>query len=312
VNGGAGDVTVSTQDGCAWTSASGAAWVTITSASPQMGNGAVSYTVAPNAAPVLRTATLTIAGKPYRVTQSPCTFTLDATATTPQPAGGGGSVAVTTGDACPWTNTSSVPWATITSPSPQTGNGSTSFSALPNTTPAVRITSLMIAGKPYKITQAACTYTLGVAAPAFDVNGGAGNVTLTTQDGCPWMSVSNAAWVTISSPSPQTGPGSVSYTVAPNTVPLLRTAMLTIAGKPYKVTQAPCTFTLDATATALPPAGGSGGVAVTTGDACQWTSKSPVPWTVITSPSPHPRPELARSASRWRRTRRRRRGPPRS
>ena len=251
-----------------------------------MGNGAVSYTVAPNAAPLLRTATLTIAGKPYRVTQSPCTFTLDATATTPQPAGGGGSVAVTTGDACPWTSTSSVPWASITSPTPQTGNGSASFSVLPNTTLAVRTTLLMIAGKPYRITQAACTYTLGIAAPPFEVNGGAGNVTLTTQDGCPWMSVSNATWVVITSPSPQTGPGAVSYTVAPNTVPLLRTAMLTIAGKPYKVTQAACTFTLDANATTLPPAGGSGSVTVTTGDACGWTSKSPVPWTVITSPSP--------------------------
>jgi hypothetical protein len=158
-------------------------------------------------------------------------------------------------------------------------------------------------------TLAVCTFTLGATVPAFAVNGGAGDVTVSTQDGCAWTSTGGAAWVTITSASPQTGNGAVSYTVAPNTAPLLRTATLTIAGKPYRVTQAPCTFTFDATATALPPAGGSGSVAVTTGDACPWTSTSSVPWATITSPSP--RRGTARPASACYRTRRRRYGSPR-
>jgi hypothetical protein len=255
VNGGAGNVTLTTQDGCPWMSVSNAAWVTITSPSPQIGPGSMSYTVAPNTVPLLRTAMLTVAGKPYNVTQAACTFTLDATTTALPPAGGSGSGAVTTGDACGWTSKSPVPWVTLTSLSSQTGNGSVGFTGSPNTTPAMRTTSLMIAGKSYKITQAACTYTLGATTQAFPLNGGAGNVTLTTQEGCPWMTTTTAPWVTITSPSPQTGAGSVSYTVAPNTVPLLRTATVTIAGKPYKVTQAACAFTLDGTATTPAPAG---------------------------------------------------------
>ena len=187
--------------------------MTITSPSPQTGTGSASYGVTPTTVPQLRTATVTIAGKPYKVTQAACAFTLDGTATTLPPAGGGGTVGVTTGDACGWTSKSPVPWVTLTSPSSQTGNGSVSFTVAANTTPAMRATSLMIAGKPYKVTQTPCTYTLPGSGTSFTIDGGSGSVSVTASDGCPWTSTTSAPWVTITSASPQTGNGVVNYTV---------------------------------------------------------------------------------------------------
>jgi hypothetical protein len=285
MNGGSGSVGVTTGNGCGWTSTSGAPWVTITSDSPRTGSGPVSYTVAANSTLVARTATLTIGGKAYKVTQAACTFTLGATGAAFPPTGGSGSVGVTTGDACPWTAASSAAWLTITSGSPGTGSGSVTYAVAANTTGVTRTGALTIGGKKYTVTQATCTYALGATGAPFGVNGGTGSVGVTTGEGCPWTSTSGAPWVTITSDSPRTGSGTVSYTVAANSTLVARTATLTIGGKAYKVTQAACTFTLGATGAAFPPIGGTGSVTVTTGDACAWSNTSSAPWVTITSAS---------------------------
>jgi hypothetical protein len=61
---------VSVTSGCAWTATSNAAWISITAGASGVGNGAVSYTVAPNTATTSRTGTLTVAGQTFTVTQS--------------------------------------------------------------------------------------------------------------------------------------------------------------------------------------------------------------------------------------------------
>src|SRR5207244_9957902 len=113
---------------------------------------------------------------------------------------------------------------------------------------------------PIKITQAACSYTLGAAATPFGMNGGDGQVSITTQDGCPWTSTrpATAPWLTINSPSPQTGSGTVLYNAAGNVGPTPRSAALTIAGKTYMVPQVACSYALDTPSQSYPPAGGSG------------------------------------------------------
>jgi len=290
VNGSDGSVNVTTSDGCPWTVTNPVTWVTLTSPNSQVGNGAVNYSVAPNPTLLARTATLTIANKPYKITQAPCSFTLDPATTTLPPAGGPGSFGVTTGDACTWTSTIplAVTWVHITSDSPRTASGPVTYTVDPNTSPASRTATLTAGGKPFKITQAACTYILGAATTPFGMNGGDGQVSVTTQDGCPWSSTSpsTAPWLTITSPSPQTGNGAVSYTVAGNVGPTARSAALAIAGKTYMVPQLACTYALDAATAGFPPAGGPGNPGVTTGTSCKWTNKSPVQWATITSGDP--------------------------
>jgi uncharacterized protein (TIGR03437 family) len=68
--GGQGTVSVTAGNGCAWTAASGASWLKITSTTAVSGNGSVSFAADPNASGVARSASLTIAGQAVVVDQA--------------------------------------------------------------------------------------------------------------------------------------------------------------------------------------------------------------------------------------------------
>jgi hypothetical protein len=63
-------VTVTTQASCAWTVTSNAPWITLNAVPSGMGNGTVTFTVAPYTGTAPRTGTLTIAGQTFNVTQT--------------------------------------------------------------------------------------------------------------------------------------------------------------------------------------------------------------------------------------------------
>lgn len=67
--GGSGTLNVTAEVRCAWQAVSSANWVTITSNSTGIGVGTVSYTVATNPGPSGRAATITVAGKAFKVKQ---------------------------------------------------------------------------------------------------------------------------------------------------------------------------------------------------------------------------------------------------
>jgi hypothetical protein len=67
--GGAFTVSVTTQNGCQWTAASTAAWVTVTGGGSGTGSGAVTYSVGINLLGA-RSAALTIAGRTHTVNQA--------------------------------------------------------------------------------------------------------------------------------------------------------------------------------------------------------------------------------------------------
>ena len=68
--GGIGSVSVSAMSGCDWTAQTKAHWITITSAGSGTGNGTVRFDVAANPSKNARTATVTIAGQTFIVTQT--------------------------------------------------------------------------------------------------------------------------------------------------------------------------------------------------------------------------------------------------
>jgi photosystem II stability/assembly factor-like uncharacterized protein len=71
LSGGTGSVAVTAGAGCAWTATSNASWLTITSGASGTGNGSVNYSVA--SASAARSATLTIGGQTFTVTQAAST-----------------------------------------------------------------------------------------------------------------------------------------------------------------------------------------------------------------------------------------------
>lgn len=69
--GGPGDVSVTTGGSCAWSAASSnPEWLTVTGGSPGTGNGQVTFSATANATGADRTATITIAGQPFVLTQT--------------------------------------------------------------------------------------------------------------------------------------------------------------------------------------------------------------------------------------------------
>lgn len=69
VGGGAGSVNVMAGPGCTWTAVSNVPWIVLTAGSSGAGDGAVQFTVNPNATGAPRSGTLTIAGLTYTVNQ---------------------------------------------------------------------------------------------------------------------------------------------------------------------------------------------------------------------------------------------------
>jgi hypothetical protein len=83
--GGSGSVSVTTQPGCNWGTSESIPWLTVISGSGT-GSGTMTYTISPNTG-ILRSASLTIAGNVYTVTEAGLpTYTITASA------GAGGSI----------------------------------------------------------------------------------------------------------------------------------------------------------------------------------------------------------------------------
>jgi hypothetical protein len=66
--GGSGSVTVSCADGCEWTAASQAPWITLTAGASGTGNGSVAFNVAPNTSAQGRSGTISVAGQTVTIT----------------------------------------------------------------------------------------------------------------------------------------------------------------------------------------------------------------------------------------------------
>jgi uncharacterized repeat protein (TIGR01451 family) len=151
--GGTQSIQVSTNDPfCAWTATSSAPWVTITSGASGTGNGTVKITVA--AGGETRTATLTIGGRTFTVSQAGCSVTITPFQQTLPQAGGTGSFEVKTSESfCQWTAAPSSPWITINGATGGTGNGVVNFTVA--STAAARAGRIAVGSRSFAIYQEA-------------------------------------------------------------------------------------------------------------------------------------------------------------
>jgi len=152
--GGGGTVNVSGGSGCGWTASSNVAWVTV---APGAGTaaGTVTFNAAPNSGGV-RTATLTIAGRSYLLTQAglSCSYSL----TPSNISASGYTETITIGAAspsgCTWTvSTASSSWIALATTS-GTANGTVSATLSRNSTKAIRTGTIVVGGQTCTITQA--------------------------------------------------------------------------------------------------------------------------------------------------------------
>lgn len=239
VSGGAGTISLTLPQNCAWTATSNASWLTINAGASGTGSGTINFSAAPNNGSEPRTGTLTIAGQVFTVTQQNCGFALTPVSQNFDPAGGNGSLAVTAAAGCTWTATSNAAFITINSGASGMSNGTVNFTVAPNTGTSARTGTLTVAGLTFTVNQAACTFAIAPTTQAFGATGGTGSAAVAAQGSCNWTATSNAPWLSITAGASGSGNGTVTYTAEPLSGTTARTGTLTIAGQTLTVTQVP-------------------------------------------------------------------------
>jgi hypothetical protein len=131
--------------------------VTILTGASGTGSGSVGFTAAGNTTSTARSATLTIAGLTFVVTEpSPsCTFTVNPVILTIPPGGGTGTITVTTTPSCAWTSSTSATWITLSGSA--TGSGSVTYTVPANGGITSRSALINIAGLIISVSQNAVT-----------------------------------------------------------------------------------------------------------------------------------------------------------
>lgn len=80
-------------------------------------------------------------------------------------------------------------------------------------------------------------FALAKLSQSFNASGGAGSVNVTGPNGPTWTATTTDSWITINSPGPGTGNGTVNYTVAANAATTRRVGTITIANQTFTVLQ---------------------------------------------------------------------------
>ena len=233
-----GSINVNAAQGCGWTATSNAPWITVSGGGS--GDGAVTYTAAPNTTTAARTGTITIGNKLFTVTQGGaiCDFVIDPASASIPSGSFNGNITVTT--ACSWTAVPSASWISITSGAAATGNATVSYSIGSNPTAQPRSGTIKIGNQTFSLTQsgAACSLTLSpttnsVSGPAgtgrFSVNG--------STSGCTWKATSNVPWISISGYSSVNGSGAVDFAVEANPTVSPRSGSISVGTESFTVTQ---------------------------------------------------------------------------
>ena len=227
-------VDVTTQAGCAWSAASNASWVTISSGAQGTGSGRVQLSAAENTGSA-RSGTVVIANQTVTVNQQgrpPCAYTIDPGSYNPSSTGGTVSVKVTTTTACEWAVTGNPAWLSA-NPAGGTGNGATTITVQSNGG-AARSVTLKIAGRDFSVQQAhaPCTYTTGPTTRRVPSRRSTRELGVNTQPHCPVAATESASWIEIVS-APAFGSGEVVIRMQENDSDDERSAIVTISGENF-------------------------------------------------------------------------------
>ncbi|MET0752332.1 MAG: FG-GAP-like repeat-containing protein [Pyrinomonadaceae bacterium] len=169
-----------------------------------------------------------------------CAFTLTPSVQAFPTTGGSGSFAVNMPTGCSWSASTTSGFLTINSSLTGDGAGSLSFSVAPNMgggrSGSIDISN-GVSTRTFQVQQpSGCPFSLNQASVSFGSGGGSGNVGVTAGNVCSWQAATTASWIQITS-SQQTGDGTVSFNVQPNTTANARSATVTLGAQSFIVNQ---------------------------------------------------------------------------
>jgi hypothetical protein len=168
--GGTLNATLTTQASCAWTVTSDSPWLGVASSASGSGPAAISVTYqdnydAPRSGIVMVRWPTPTAGQNIHVAQAGCVYAVSRSDISMAAAGGSATFDViqqsvpnscggATQDRCLWTAQADVPWVTITSSMPRSGDNPVSFTVTANESASARSGRITVRDKVVVITQA--------------------------------------------------------------------------------------------------------------------------------------------------------------
>jgi len=262
-------------------------WITITSGATGTGSGSFGYTVTANTTGQMRTATLTVGGQAFSVTQESASCTTLVTPASPSFPATGGTSSLSVISNCAWTAVSNSEWISIVSGSSGTGSGTIRLAVAANASTEARLGSITIGGQTFNIHQSgvACTVTLLTLRASFPVAGGSGSIQVMAPAECSWTAVSGGPWILLEGSVSGVGYGAVKYNVSPNDQPQPRTASITVANQVYSISQAAasCELAISPSTGSLPSGGGAGSFSIASN--CAWTATTAARWITLSGAS---------------------------
>lgn len=129
-----------------------------------------------------------------------------------------------------------------------------------------------------------CAIALSASATTFDIAGGEGHLTVTTERDCTWAATSGVPWISLPSNASGQGMATLRFVVAPNNEPVARSGALTVGDEQVTIAQRPraCSYELSTRDLAVPVSGGARDVDVrASSGACEWTARSAADWITI-------------------------------
>jgi hypothetical protein len=273
----------------------------------------VGFTVQPNPAEAARELVLTVATRPFRITQegrASCTYSVSPEHQGFTDEGGTGQAAVTTLAGCRWTATSQAAWIAITSGGEGQGPGGVTYSVAANNGTESRRGTLTIATRTLTVEQAGegpppaqdCHYAVDPV--RFEPCMPAGQVTagITTEPGCTWTATASESWLRLTRGTSGSGSGVITiaftdnYDAPRDGIVMVRWPTPT-AGQNVRVEQAGCLYAVSRATIDFSASAGTGTFDVIqqavpntcggpTQDRCVWTARSSVSWITITSGMP--------------------------
>ena len=277
-------VRLTTGASCAWTAASSASWISLTSAASGTGPGTATFAIAGSSA--ARNGSVVVGGQTVSVSQGgaapppSCTLNISPESASIPGSGGGGKVTVSGGGGCAWNASSNAPWITITAGASGSGGGEVSYQVAP--ADAARSGTLTIAGRTFTVNQQApalvCTFSIAPEAQNVGADETSLTVNVTTQPSCQWTASTGAPWIKLRDDGGN-GPGQVRITVDANKGDA-RSGSATIAGRTLTINQAApaCSARVSPLDVKADRDGGLVRVEVKAGRSCSWTAESNVAW----------------------------------
>ena len=237
LNGGNGTIAITVDAGVSWSAvSSNASWLTVSPASGTS-SGSVAWIVAPYGGVTTRTASLTVAGKTFSVTQTGTDVNIAPKSVEKAHSSDIVQVQVTALATTTWNATTNASWISIVDAGNKFGDSTVTMAIGTNPSFNERTGTVSIGSSTFTIIQA------GTPNPVLDIlpkeatadpTGAYGNVAvLATPDG-PWNAQSMDPWLVISSGANGTGNGNIQYVASANPNLTERTGQIKVTPAVYQ------------------------------------------------------------------------------